>query len=107
MVVAAKWTGTNADRHDMEKLQLDQVLRVREPKTSLQPTGFQLQEPWLTLVCASEKFWPPSHVWFRFYLDLRMGVYTWVSNPIRSSSYIFLFRLRPIPNHQFFAVAYR
>jgi hypothetical protein len=30
MVVAAKWTGTNADRHDMEKLQLDQVLRVGE-----------------------------------------------------------------------------
>ena len=29
MVVAAKWTGTNADRHDMEKLELDQVLRVR------------------------------------------------------------------------------
>jgi len=28
MVVAAKWTGTNADRQDMEKMQLDQVLRV-------------------------------------------------------------------------------
>jgi hypothetical protein len=34
MVVAAKWTGTMADRHDMEKLQLDQVLRVSELKKS-------------------------------------------------------------------------
>jgi hypothetical protein len=30
MVVAPKWHGTNADKHDMEKLQLDQVLRVRD-----------------------------------------------------------------------------
>jgi hypothetical protein len=30
MVVATKWTGTNADRHDMEKLQLEQVLRVSD-----------------------------------------------------------------------------
>ena len=30
MVVAAKWTGTDADRRDMEKFQLDQVLRVSE-----------------------------------------------------------------------------
>jgi hypothetical protein len=28
MVVAQKWTGTDADRHDMHKLKLDQVLRV-------------------------------------------------------------------------------
>jgi hypothetical protein len=30
MVVAEKWIGTQADRHDMEKLQVEQVLRVRE-----------------------------------------------------------------------------
>jgi hypothetical protein len=30
MVVAAKWMGTRADTHDMEKLQLEQVLRVGE-----------------------------------------------------------------------------
>ena len=29
MVVDQQWTGTDADRHDMEKLELDQVLRVR------------------------------------------------------------------------------
>jgi hypothetical protein len=28
MVVAQKWMGTDADRHDMQKLKLDQVLRV-------------------------------------------------------------------------------
>jgi hypothetical protein len=30
MVVSAKYIGTDADKHDMEKLQLDQVLRVSE-----------------------------------------------------------------------------
>jgi hypothetical protein len=28
MVVAHKWTGTDADRREMETLKLDQVLRV-------------------------------------------------------------------------------
>jgi hypothetical protein len=28
MVVAEKWTGTDSDRQEMEKLQLEQVVRV-------------------------------------------------------------------------------
>ena len=31
MVVSQQWTGTEADRHDMERLQLEQVLRVSAP----------------------------------------------------------------------------
>jgi hypothetical protein len=34
MVVAQKWTGTNADRHDMQNLKLDQVVRVSPLKMS-------------------------------------------------------------------------
>ena len=34
MVVAQKWTGTDADRRDMQKLKLDQVLRVSNSNMS-------------------------------------------------------------------------
>ena len=63
LVVETKWTGTDADRRDMDKFQLDQVLRVSHCRI-----------PGVLVLTVLAKFWPFDNVWLRVYLTLYLGV---------------------------------
>jgi hypothetical protein len=78
MVVAQKWTGTNADRDDMHKLKLDQVVRV----SCLNMSHARLQ----TNIRSLAQFWPAGHIRFRLDVDLHVGSYPCVCFPLRSTS---------------------
>jgi hypothetical protein len=89
-MVAEKWTGTNADKSDMERLHLEQVLRVR---FSCKIDWIQSQ--WLMLIIPA-KLWPVNNVWVCLDPTLHLGVCACVCFSIQDTIFWLLTSIRAL-----------